>query len=89
MVRASCVSGRSVYLLLRPLICFQSCLGRVRNVMLSSVCCQRCFCRCAMSVVISVLSVCILASVSAVSGCCLRCLRVCIFCLISFVNVGL
>ena len=54
-VRASCVSSVPVYLLLRLLTSFQSCIELVFSVILLSVLCQRSLCYSIISLSISVL----------------------------------
>ena len=86
---ASCVSGGSVYLLLRALINFQSLDGFVRKLMLCRVSFHMVFCSCLISWSISVLSVFMRSRISGV-GCCLRrWLRVWILSLMCELKVGL
>ena len=86
---ASCVSGESVYLLLRALINFQSLDGFVRKLMLCSVSFHMVCCSCLISWSISVLSVLMRSRISGV-GCCLRrWFLVCILSLMCELNVGL
>ena len=86
---ASCVSGESVYLLLRPLINFQSLDELVRKLILSSVSFHMVCCSCLISWSISVLSVLMGSRISCVGCCPRRWLRVWILSFMCELNMGL
>ena len=89
VVIASCVSGASVYLLLRLRMCPQSLEGFVLNVSESSSCFHFVCCSCWISSDISLFSVCIRLMISGVGNRCLSWFRVWILCLMFLLNPGL
>ena len=89
VVMASCVSGASVYLLLRLRMCPQSLEGFVLNVSESSSCFHFVCCSCWISSDISLFSVCIRLRISGVGNCRLRWFRACIFNLVFLLIPGL